>query len=124
MRPLPPTLRQNRRYVLIEVMTTADDALTQKEMYLACASAVRDLFGDVGSSRIHPAVIWSEGAYAIVRCSRGTEMELTAALACVVKAGPYSNGNVRFRTIRTSGTVLGAKKGIPPERKNILPENE
>lgn len=124
MRPLPPTLRQNRRYILIEVMTTAGDVLTQKEIYLACAAAVRDLFGDVGSSQIHPAVIWSEGAYAIVRCSRGYETELTAALACVVKAGSYSAGNVRFRTIRTSGTVLGAKKGISPGRKNIFPENE
>ena len=68
MRPLPPTLRENRRYILIKVEA---GEITQKDIYRAAADSVRDLFGDVGASRIHPAVIWSEGEYAIVRCSRG-----------------------------------------------------
>ena len=39
---------------------------------------------------------------------------MTAALACVTKAG----GNPAvFRTVKTSGTVLGAKKGISVEKR-------
>ena len=122
MRPLPPTLRMNRRYILIEVMTDAP-APSQKELYQACASTVRDLFGDAGAAEIRPAVVWSDETYAVVRCSRGTEKKLTAALACVVKAGNLPANTVRFRTIKTSGTIRGAKAGIPcsdsPERRTI-----
>ena len=111
MRPLPPTLRENRRYILIKIEA---GELTQKDIYRAAADSVRDLFGDVGASKIHPAVIWSDDDFAIVRCSRGHELEMTAALACVTKAG----GNPAvFRTVKTSGTVLGAKKGISVEKR-------
>ena len=122
MRPLPPTLRMNRRYILIEVMTDAEGP-SQKELYQACASAVRDLFGDTGAAEIRPAVVWSDETYAVVRCSRGTEKKLTAALACVIKAGNLPANTVRFRTVKTSGTIRGAKAGIPcrdsPEGKSI-----
>lgn len=112
MRPLPPTLRLNRRYLLIEVMT--DGACpAQKEIYQACSSAVRDLFGDTGAARIRPAVVWSEGVYAVVRCSRGTEQGMTAAVSCVVKTAGSAGHPVRFRTLKTSGTIHGAKLGIP-----------
>ena len=111
MRPLPPTLRENRRYILIKIEA---EELTQKDIYRAAADSVRDLFGDVGASKIHPAVIWSEEDFAIVRCSRGHELEMTAALACVTKAG----GNPAvFRTVKTSGTVRGAKKGVSVEKR-------
>ena len=45
MRPLPPTLRENRRYILIKVEA---GEITQKDIYRAAADSVRDLFGDVG----------------------------------------------------------------------------
>ena len=106
MRPLPPTLRENRRYILIRIEGSEP---TQKEIYKAIAESVTDLFGDVGAAKMHPAVIWSEGAYAVVRCSRGTEREVTAAIACITHAGGNS---VVFRTVRTSGTILGVKNGI------------
>lgn len=115
MRPLPPTLRLNRRYILIEVMTAEGvEVPSQKEIYLACASAVQNLFGDCGSAEIRPAVIWSEGAYAIVRCTRGTEQKLIAALACVVKAGQIPAGLLRLRTVSVSGTIKGALKAVSP----------
>ncbi len=106
MRPLPPTLRENRRYILIKIEGAEP---TQKEIYKAIADSVTNLFGDVGAAKMHPAVIWSEGVYAVVRCSRGTEREVTAAIACISNTGGKP---VVFRTVRTSGTILGVKKSI------------
>jgi len=115
MRPLPPTLRLNRRYILIEVLANGEIP-TQKEIYLAIALATQNLFGDCGIAEIRPAVIWSEGHYAIVRCTRGTETRMTAAIACVVKAGNYGVGTIRFQTITISGTIHGAKKAMKETR--------
>jgi len=112
MRPLPPTLRLNRRYILVEILTDGEIPI-QKDIYLAAALSTRNLFGDCGAAEIRPAVIWSEGAYAIVRCTRGTEIRMTAALACVVKAG---NTKMRMRTVTVSGTIHGARKAIEETR--------
>ncbi|HJJ46741.1 MAG TPA: hypothetical protein O0X32_00570 [Methanocorpusculum sp.] len=106
MRPRPPTLREKRRYILIKIEGFKP---TQKEIYKEIAESVSDLFGDTGAAKMHPTVIESEGMYAIVRCNRGTECEVTAAIACITHAGGNS---VVFRTVRTSGTILGVKKGI------------
>jgi RNase P/RNase MRP subunit POP5 len=61
---------------------------------------------------MHPAVVWSEGAYAVVRCTRGTESDLCAALACVSKCGGEP---AAFRAVVTSGTIAGAKDKIGHE---------
>jgi len=115
MRPLPPTLRLNRRYILIEVLADGEIP-SQKEIYLAAALATQNLFGDCGAAEIRPAVIWSEGQYAIIRCTRGMETRMTAALACVVKAGNCGAGTIRFRTITISGTIHGVKKAMEETR--------
>lgn len=106
MRPLPPTLRENRRYVLIEVH---GPELTQKELYKAIAESVSVLFGDAGSAKVHPAVVWSDQSFALVRCARGFEIELTAAIACITQ---IAGKPVSITTLRTSGTIHGARKGF------------
>ncbi len=110
MKPLPPTLRENRRYILIRI---DGPVLIQKDIYRAAADAVHDIFGDAGAARMHPAVVWSDDCYAIVRCTRGFEPDMIAALACVTKAG---GEDVVFRTVRTSGTIAGAKKGLSDDQ--------
>lgn len=114
MRPLPPTLRLNRRYILVEILTDGEIP-AQKDIYLAAALSAQNLFGDCGAAEIRPAVVWSEGTYAIVRCTRGAEIRMTAALACVAKAG---NAKMRMRTVTVSGTIHGARKAIE-ERRTI-----
>ncbi len=122
MKPLPPTLRLNRRYILVEIMTDGQIP-SQKELYIACANAVQNLFGDSGFAEIRPAVIWSEGTYAIIRCTRNEETRMIAAVACVVKAGQLPAGSLRLRTVTTSGTVKGAQKAVTPRDKNYLKED-
>ncbi len=109
MRPLPPTLRENRRYVLVKMSGEFAAPPAQKEIYYAVSEAVTDLFGDVGAAAIHVAVIWSEGEHAIVRCSRGSEQKVIAALAVITKV---SGVPAVFHSTAVSGTVHGAKKHL------------
>lgn len=105
MKPLPPTLREKHRYVLVRILGVSSPV--QKDIYRAVADAVNSVFGDFSAAKIRPAVVWSENDCAVVRCVRGTEKELCAALACVSRCGGES---AAFRAVVTSGTILGAKK--------------
>lgn len=105
MSVLPPTLRENRRYVLFRIITPVNP--TQKEVYRSMAESVTALFGDAGAAKMHPAVVWSEGEYAIARCTRGYEKSLIAALAVVTK---ICGEPAAFRSVATSGTILSLKK--------------
>ena len=110
MSVLPPTLRENRRYVLFRVITQVDP--TQKEVYRSMADSVAALFGDVGAAKMHPAVVWSEGEYAVARCTRGYEQSLVAALSVITRV---CGEPAAFRSIATSGTILSLKKKVVPE---------
>lgn len=110
MSVLPPTLRENWRYVLFRVITEVDP--TQKDIYRILADSVTSLFGDVGAAKMHPAVVWSEGEYAIARCSRGYDESLIASLTVITK---ICGEPVAFRSIATSGTILSLKKKVIPE---------
>ncbi len=110
MSVLPLTLRENRRYVLFRIITQVNP--TQKEVYRSMADSVSALFGDAGAAKMHPAVVWSEGEYAIARCTRGYEQSLIAALAVVTKV---CGEPAAFRSIAVSGTILSLKKKVIPE---------
>lgn len=106
MRPLPPTLREKKRYILIRITGCVPE---QKEIYRSVVDSVSSLFGDVGAAEMHPAVVWSEKSYAVVRCTRGFEKSVTAAISCVSKCGGVP---ANFRPINTSGTIHGVKTKI------------
>ncbi|MEA5037642.1 hypothetical protein SDC9_20350 [bioreactor metagenome] len=110
MSVLPPTLRENRRYVLFRIITLVNP--TQKEVYRSMAESVTALFGDAGAAQMHPAVVWSEGEYAIARCTRGHEKSLVAALSVVTR---ICGEPAAFRSIAASGTILSLKKKVVHE---------
>ncbi|NYT21715.1 MAG: ribonuclease P [Methanomicrobiales archaeon] len=109
MKPLPPTLRTKKRYILagIEPPGAASD---QKELYRAISGAVTSLFGDVRAAAIGPAVISSGPDYVIVRCTRSGERDLRIALSFVTAVG---NENIVLRPKATSGTLHALRKRIP-----------
>jgi len=109
--PLPPTLREKRRYVLVKMVTAGRELPDARHLYYAVCEAIGTLFGDVGIARINPAVIDTCGAYGIVRCRRGEERSLEAAFATVSRVGDL---RIALRTIATSGTILSLRERIPP----------
>lgn len=82
MKPRPPTLRQNRRYVLFR-LAPAFLAADGKALYLAVADAVAALYGDAGAAAIDQAVVAVDRGHVVVRCRRGEEGRLIAAGATV-----------------------------------------
>ncbi len=113
---LPPTLRTNWRYILarIEPAGTNPD---QKALYLVVSEAVTSLYGDACSATIRPAVVYTGGGHVILRCARGSESALSAALATVSGCG----GNpIALRTLATSGTIKKLKSKITSPPASVM----
>jgi len=111
MKPLPPTLRTKKRYILagIEPPGTGAD---QKDLYHAIADAVTSLYGDMRAAAISPAVISSGPDHVIIRCTRGGEQDLRIALSTVTASG---DRRIVLRPRATSGTIHALRKKLPQE---------
>lgn len=108
MSPRPPTLRENRRYLLVRI-EPAGMVIDQKELYYAVSDAVTSLWGDVTAGAITQAVVAAESGYVIVRCLRGTEKELAVALSTVTACRDV---RMTLRIVAASGTIEGLRKRI------------
>ena len=108
MKALPPTLRINKRYVLCRIVPHGIDA-DGKAVYYAVYDAVSSLFGDNGAAEIGMSVVRTEGNWAIIRCTRGTEKKLQAAISTVCSIGDMP---CAIRPVLTSGTILTLKEKI------------
>nr|WP_321351833.1 Rpp14/Pop5 family protein [uncultured Methanoregula sp.] len=104
----PPTLRENRRYILVRVVP-AGTPIDQKELYYAISDAVTSLWGDSMAALITPAVVAAEGDYVFIRCRRGTERELTIALSTVTSC---RETRLALRTLAVSGTMESLRDRI------------
>jgi len=109
MKPLPPTLRPDKRYVLGRIVPH-DAGLDGKELYYGIYDAVVSLFGDLGAANMSMSVVFSDCNWVIIRCSRGSESELKTAVATVNQAG---GKKCAIRCVATSGTIAALKRKIP-----------
>ena len=119
MKPRPPTLRQNRRYVLVRVapVSLVPDG---KALYLAIAEAVSALYGDAGAAVIDQAVVAVERGHAVVRCRRGEEERLIGAIATVTAVGETA---CALHPRAVSGTILSLRdRLVPPPESVVLDE--
>jgi ribonuclease P/MRP protein subunit POP5 len=105
---LPPTLRTNRRYILVRIDPSGARADT-KELHSAVRDAVTSLWGDEGAARVQSAVVSAEGEFAVIRCVRGRERDLCVALATVHSC---AGTRIALRTLATSGTIKSLKSKI------------
>jgi ribonuclease P/MRP protein subunit POP5 len=111
----PPTLREKRRYILVSV-DPYGTIIDRKDLYYAICDANTSLWGDVMAAVIMPAVIASEGQYVIIRCRRGTERELSIALATITSC---HDNPIALRIVAASGTIETLREKIkrpePPD---------
>jgi len=110
VKPLPPTLRENRRYVLARIRPAAILA-DERDWHIAISEAISSLYGDITAAEIHAGTIRQEGQYLIIRCRRGWEDKLCTALTTVRTAHQTP---VHLQAISTSGTIKALKKKIRP----------
>ncbi|MDD1685248.1 MAG: Rpp14/Pop5 family protein [Methanoregula sp.] len=101
MSPRPPTLRENRRYILARI-EPAGTVIDQKELYYAITDAVTSLWGDSVAGVIMPAVVAAENGHVFIRCLRGTEKELLVALSTVTACREV---RLALRPVAVSGTM-------------------
>jgi ribonuclease P/MRP protein subunit POP5 len=104
----PPTLRENRRYILTRV-EPAGTTIDQKELYYTIADAVTSLWGDAMAAVIMAAVVAAEEGHVVVRCRRGSEKELAIALSTVTSC---RNVRLALRIIAASGTIESLRERI------------
>ncbi|MFA5266415.1 MAG: Rpp14/Pop5 family protein [Methanoregula sp.] len=108
----PPTLRENRRYLLVRV-EPAGTVIDQKELYYAISDAVTSLWGDTVAGVITQAVVAAENGHVIIRCLRGTEKELALALSTVTSCRDV---RLALRIIAASGTIESLRERIRPPK--------
>jgi ribonuclease P/MRP protein subunit POP5 len=108
MSPRPPTLRENRRYILVRV-EPAGTVIDQKELYYAISDAVTSLWGDAAAGMITQAVVAAENGHVIIRCLRGTEKELAIALSTITDCRDI---RLAMRIVAASGTIESLRERI------------
>ena len=120
MSPRPPTLRENRRYILVRV-EPAGTVIDQKELYYAISDAVTSLWGDAVAAVIMQAVVAAENEHVIIRCLRGTEKELVLALSTVTAC---RDARLALRIEAASGTIESLRKRIRAKKPGTEPSSE
>ena len=119
MKPLPPTLRADKRYVLGRIVP-ANLSADGKELYYAIYDAIVSLYGDLGASRMSMSVVFSDNDWVIIRCSRGCEKQLETAVATLNHIGKI---NCAIRCVAASGTIAALKRKIPsPKSFEKMPD--
>jgi len=111
VKPLPPTLREKRRYVLVRIVPPWTPVADPRTLAAEVQAAAASLWGDAGSAEMQPVVVVCDQGHAIIRCRRGTEDRLATTLATVRRVGDHP---VALRTVATSGTILSLKERIRP----------
>lgn len=105
MKVLPPTLRDNKRYLAFELI--AEEAVSRDELIREIFSASGSLLGDVGSSECNIWLFEFEQNRGIISCQRENVWQTRAALATVTG---IKGRRVCIHVLGVSGTVLGATK--------------
>ena len=109
LKVLPPTLRKNKRYLTLDIKSQS--GFSKDDLVLAIWDACIRFWGEQGTSEFD---LWLMRLYsddevkdyyhyrAILRCQRGYEEEVRAALALLTR---YNNNKLNITTIGLSGTV-------------------
>ena len=97
----PPTLREKRRYLLVQI-EPARTIIDKKDLYYSVSDATTSLWGDVVAAVIMSAVVASEGQYVVIRCQRGTEQDLSIALSTITTCCDIP---IALRMVAASGTI-------------------
>jgi len=104
----PPTLREKRRYLLVQI-EPAGTIIDKKDLYYTVSDATTSLWGDVVAAVITSAVVASEGQYVIIRCQRGTEQDLSIALSTITNCCDIP---IALRMVAASGTIESLRERI------------
>ncbi len=107
MPPIPPTLREKKRYLLGRVFPEGF-VPDRKSLNGSVQEAVLSLWGDSGAAEISASVIRA-GRYSVIKCRRGAEGRLITALSTITCVG---NSRCSIRPVAISGTIAALSRRI------------
>lgn len=105
MKVLPPTMRENKRYLAFELI--AEGIVSRDELIREIFSVSGNLLGDLGSSKCNIWLFAFEDNKGVVSCDREHVWQTRAALATITSV---KGKRVTLHVLGLSGTVLGATK--------------
>ncbi|MBC7085604.1 MAG: ribonuclease P [Methanomethylovorans sp.] len=105
MKVLPPSLRERKRYLIIEIITEHD--VSREELIREIFAATGSLYGDIGSSECGLKLLNFEKQKGILRCSHMMTEKTRAALATITSIGGQ---RAIVHVLGISGTIKGATK--------------
>lgn len=108
-------MREKRRYLLLRI-EPAGIEIDQKDLYYTVSDAVTTLWGDAIAAVITPAVVAAENGHVFIRCTRGSERELTIALSTVTG---YRDVRLALRMVAVSGTMESLRGRVRKQKKPI-----
>ncbi len=110
MPPIPPSLREKKRYLLSRIFPAGFEP-DRKSLNGSVHEAVQSLWGDAGAAEISASVIRA-GRYAVIKCRRGAEERLITALSTVTRIG---DERCAMRPVAVSGTIAALSRRIAGE---------
>ncbi|WP_094227975.1 Rpp14/Pop5 family protein [Methanolobus psychrotolerans] len=105
MKVLPPTMRENKRYLAFELI--ADGQVSRDDLIREMFSSSGSLLGDLGSSECNIWLFAFDDLKGVVSCDREHVSKTRAVLATITSV---KGKRVSFHILGVSGTVLGATK--------------
>ncbi|MGN1363517.1 MAG: Rpp14/Pop5 family protein [Methanobrevibacter sp.] len=112
MKVLPPTLRKNNRYLVLDIKTKVH--FSKDDFILAIWDSCLRLFGEMETSNFN---LWLMRVYnikddddyihtkAVLRCQRGFEDEVRSGISSLTK---FNGKDIAITTIALSGTIQSA----------------
>ncbi len=105
MKVLPPTLRENVRYVAFDVIS--EEVIQFQDLKKEILFATTSLFGDVGLANMRVELFIFTHKKGLLRCSHTSVEDTRTVLAALYKV---KSSRISARVLGVSGTVAGAKK--------------
>jgi ribonuclease P/MRP protein subunit POP5 len=107
MKVLPPTMRENKRYLAFELIAEGNAMISRDDLIRELFSASGTLLGDLGSSECNIWLFAFDDNKGVISCERAHVSQTRAVLATITHV---KGKRVLLHVLGVSGTVRGATK--------------
>ena len=114
LKPLPPTLREKKRYIAIKILYNGE--IKEGELINLIREASLNFYGCWGTSKANPWLVYFNYPYAIIRCQRDNVDFVRSSLILIRE---FKDKPINIICLGVSGTIRKAKikfLNIKPKR--------
>ena len=115
----PPRCEMKRRYLLVRI-EPAGTIIDQKDLYYAVSECRNLSLGRCDGCSYHASSGCIGGQYAIIRCQRGTEQDLSVALSTITTC---RETRIALRMVAASGTIDTLREKVRGTKSHQMQES-